>query len=151
MVSRHYSQLGQSGESKALHGEHISNMRDYYARTAEQYNAWHCDASNDSCHNCAVSQIMDLLLKDKTQTLLDVGWGTGRCIRVALDLGIDVQGIALLPELLAVARTQFKIPADRLHCGDATNLPFASNSYNTTCVLGALHHSARPHTIIAEI
>src|SRR3954471_2954453 len=96
----HYTQLGTEGESRSLHEDHLSKMRGYYRRTAAQYNFLHCDASATDSHNCATKEILRLLGTDKRQTLLDVGCGTGRAIRAALDAGIEAEGIDLCPELL---------------------------------------------------
>jgi SAM-dependent methyltransferase len=50
-----------------------------------------------------------------------------------------------------VAEREFKIPRSRLHCLDATRLPFPDDSFDVVCILGALHHSAMPYTIISEL
>ncbi len=150
-MKSHYSRLGRSGESRALHDRHIEEMRGYYSRTASQYNDWHCDTAADSNHNFAVSEVLRLLKRHPSSTLLDVACGTGRCIAAALAAGFDAQGIDLCAELLALAEKELSIPRQKLHCGDATALPFRDNSFDVSCILGALHHSAMPHTIITEM
>ncbi len=150
-MSTHYTQLGAPSESRSLHEDHIHRMRDYYRRTAVQYNSLHYTLSDDDSHNCAVKELLKLLAEDRASTLLDVACGTGRGIRTALDAGFEAEGIDLCPELLDVAEKDLKIPRSRLHCGDATQLPFSDNSFDVSCILGALHHSAMPHTIISEM
>jgi ubiquinone/menaquinone biosynthesis C-methylase UbiE len=80
-----------------------------------------------------------------------VGCGTGRCVKRALEAGHEAEGIDICQDLLDVAERDFGIPRDRLHCDDATRLPFPDNSFDVVCILGALHHSAMPHTIISEM
>lgn len=141
----------QRNESLKLHLEHIESMQGFYQRTAQRYNTWHCNPSDASCHNYAVREVLKLLAENKNQSLLDVCCGTGRCVRAALDAGYDAQGIDLSPDLLKIAETELKIPKERLHCGDAAKLPFDDQSFDITCVMGALHHSAIPQSIIDEM
>jgi ubiquinone/menaquinone biosynthesis C-methylase UbiE len=150
-MTMHYTRLGASNESRAVHESHIDKMRDYYRRTAQRYNTWHCNLSDNVSHNYGVRQVLKLLGQESNSNLLDVGCGTGRCIKAALDAGYDAQGIDLCADLLAVAEKELGIPKERLHCGDATRLPFPDKSFDVTCILGGLHHSAMPHTIIAEM
>src|SRR5678815_1051943 len=111
----HYSKLGIASESRTIHEDHLSRMRGYYRRTATQYNLLHCDNSEKDSHNCATREILRLLETDKRQTLLDVGCGTGRAIRAALDAGFEAEGIDLCPELLEIAEKELGIPTQRLH------------------------------------
>jgi ubiquinone/menaquinone biosynthesis C-methylase UbiE len=138
-------------EDSALHSDHLQRMADYYSRTGHQYNSWHCDRNNSSSHNFAVREIATTMREVCATTLLDVGCGTGRGVRAALDLGYDATGLDISPNLLAIAHRELAIPESRLILGDATNLPFPANSFDVTCILGALHHSAQPHRIIAEM
>jgi ubiquinone/menaquinone biosynthesis C-methylase UbiE len=141
----------RSVDSQATHEEHVAAMKNYYQRTAQSYNSWHCDPADESSHNYAVREVLRLLSQDKHSTLLDVCCGTGRCLRAALDAGYDVQGLDVSVDLLKIAETELKIPKERLHCGDATKLPFADKSFDISCIMGALHHSAMPQAIISEM
>src|SRR5215831_12160396 len=147
----HYSQLGASDESRVAHQDHIQRMTEYYRRTAAKYNSWHFDLRDDYSHNCAVQLVLELLAHEGAGSLLDVACGTGRGVKAALDHGYDAQGIDLSQELLSLAEREAGIPRERLHCGDATQLPFADNSFDVVCILGALHHSVMPQTITSEI
>jgi ubiquinone/menaquinone biosynthesis C-methylase UbiE len=150
-MSTHYSEGGISAESRSLHDEHLEKMRRYYQRTASQYNELHYEQVESENHNLAVKEILNLLSREPKRTLLDVACGTGRAVGSALRAGFNAEGIDLCPELLQIAEKEFKIPAEKLHCGDATKLPFADNSFDVTSILGALHHSAMPHTIVDEL
>jgi SAM-dependent methyltransferase len=85
------------------------------------------------------------------KTLLDVGCGTGRGVRAALDMGYDAVGLDISPRLLEIAHKELAIPEHRLIQGDATNLTFPDRHFDVTCILGALHHSAQPLRIIEEM
>jgi SAM-dependent methyltransferase len=126
-------------------------MVDYYSRTGDQYNSWHCNCDDKSSHNYAVREILNTMQKMEARTLLDVCCGTGRAVRVALDRSYDAKGLDITPRLLEIAKTDLQIPADRLVLGDATKLPFEDNCFDVVCILGALHHSAQPHRIISEM
>lgn len=150
-MAEHYSLLGPANESRVLHQDHVSQMREYYRRTAGKYNSWHFNLDDDYAHNCAVRQVIGLLAQQRDSTLLDVACGTGRGIKAALDAGFEAQGIDLCPDLLEIAKRDLKIPHEKLHCGDATQLPFPDNSFDVVCIFSALHHSAMPHTIVSEL
>ena len=142
---------GNRDEDKLAHDEHVSRMNDYYATTAHLYNSWHCNPENRSSHNYAVRELIRLVHRINAKSVLDVCCGTGRAIKSILDLGIDAHGIDLSRELLQVGINNLNIPRDRLTVGDATALPFADAQFDISCVLGALHHTARPRAIIAEM
>src|SRR5262245_29150520 len=126
-------------------------MVEYYAQSGANYNCWHCDPTNSSPHNYAVREILSLMKETGARTLLDVCCGTGRALKSALDRGYDGQGIDVSPQLLEIARDEIGIPEENLTLGDATSLPFADQSFDICCVLGALHHTAQPETIISEM
>ena len=66
-------------------------------------------------------------------------------------MGYDAKGLDVSMRLLEIAHKELSIPLPRLIQGDATSLPFPAESFDVTCILGALHHSAQPHKIIAEM
>jgi ubiquinone/menaquinone biosynthesis C-methylase UbiE len=142
---------GDRDEDQRTHEEHLKRMRNYYAKTSHQYNQWHCDPSNDSSHNYAVRELVKFVKQHGAQSILDVCCGTGRATRRILDLGIDAHGIDISPDLIEVGIKELDIPADRLSIGDATDLPFKDGQFDVACILGALHHTARPRAVIAEM
>lgn len=135
----------------AAYQDHLRRMVEYYARTGHQYNTWHCDRANNSSHNFAVREIIRTMQEIQGKTLLDVGCGTGRGVRAALDLGFDAVGLDISADLLAIGQKELSIPTERLIHGDATNLPFPDRHFDVSCILGALHHTAQPQKIIAEM
>jgi ubiquinone/menaquinone biosynthesis C-methylase UbiE len=135
----------------STHQNHVERMVAYYARTASQYNKWHCDVSNDSSHNYAVREVLGLMNRVKAKTLLDVCCGTGRAVRAALAAGFDARGIDVSMELIEAGVRDLKLPPNRLAVGDATKLPYADRSFDVACVFGALHHTARPRAVVSEV
>src|SRR5262249_29737229 len=143
--------FGNVTEDEKTHREHLRQMVDYYAGTAHRYNQWHCDRGNDSPHNYAVREILKAMENHGARTLLDVACGTGRATRAVLDRGYEATGLDISPALLDIAHRELSIPQERLVCGDATQLPFSEASFDVSCILGALHHSAQPGKIVAEM
>jgi ubiquinone/menaquinone biosynthesis C-methylase UbiE len=142
---------GDHDEDQLTHEEHVSRMKDYYAKTAHLYNSWHCDPSNQSSHNYAVRELIRLVERLNAKSVLDVCCGTGRLTKSILDLGIDAHGIDISPELIQEGINKLDIPSNCLSVGDATALPFTDAQFDISCILGALHHTARPRAIIAEM
>src|SRR4051812_41803378 len=105
---------GDRDEDVSTHQHHVERMVAYYARTAPQYNNWHCDISNNSSHNYAVRETLGLMAKLGTKTLLDVCCGTGRAVRAALEAGFEARGIDLSRELIETGIRDLKLPAASL-------------------------------------
>jgi len=137
-------------EDLAQHSSHVERMREYYRRTAAEYSSAHGGGEGDS-HNYATHQVLEILKTNGWNSLLDVCCGPGRCIATALSSGHDAHGIDISQDLLDVGVREFGLPRERMHCGDATRLPFPDQFFDVSCVLGALHHSAIPLSIISEM
>jgi ubiquinone/menaquinone biosynthesis C-methylase UbiE len=142
---------GDHDEDISTHRNHLERMVAFYAKTASNYNTWHCDPQNNSSHNYAVRETLTLMNRVRARTLLDVCCGTGRAAKAALDAGFDARGIDISRELLDIGTRELGIPAGRLDHGDATCLPYADQSFDMACIMGALHHTARPRAIVAEM
>jgi len=140
----------ETPEDMSQHASHLDRMRDYYRRTAVEYSSAHGGDAGDS-HNFATHQVLEILKTHGWKSLLDVCCGPGRCIAAALTAGHDAHGIDICQDLLDVGVREFGLPAERMHCGDATRLPFPDKSFDVSCVLGALHHSAIPLSIVSEM
>ena len=151
MNSEQTRRYGQVDEDESTHVTHLGQMVEYYAKTAANYNQWHCDPANDSSHNYAVREIVSLMKQTGSKTLLDACCGTGRAVRAALDCGFEATGLDASPQLLDIAKREMGIPESRLVLGDATRLPYPDSSFDVCSVLGALHHCARPEAIIMEL
>lgn len=133
------------------HERHVASMVGYYARTAAAYNSWHADLKAKGPHNFAVRGLIALVKDRNHKTVLDVCCGTGRALKVCLDQGIDAHGVDVSQELIDQGVREWNLPPNRFTCGDATKLPFPDESFDVSCVLGALHHCAIPHRIVEEM
>lgn len=133
------------------HRRHVADMVDYYASTASAYNSWHGDLQAKGPHNFAVEQLVKLVKERRYENVLDVCCGTGRAVKACLDNNINARGIDISQELIDEGVRAWNIQPDRFTCGDATDLPFPDQSFDVTCVLGALHHSAIPSRIVEEM
>jgi SAM-dependent methyltransferase len=59
---------------------------------------------------------------------LDIGCGSGVCLRVAADHGATVAGLDASDELAAIART--RVPGADVRVGDMQSLPFGDDSFD---------------------
>ena len=150
-MKREPRNYGEIDESSLIHKEHVERMVKYYDQTASSYNSWHCDPNNESSHNFAVREVLQTMRSLNALSLLDVCCGTGRAVRAALDSGYAATGIDVSPSLIEIGIKELSIPEERLIVADATGLPFGDNSFDVSCVLGALHHTAQPHRIVMEM
>ncbi|MCB0323533.1 MAG: methyltransferase domain-containing protein [Bdellovibrionales bacterium] len=83
--------------------------------------------------------------------LLDVGCGTGVVLSHAIERGYTVSGIDPSRGMLAQALEQRRLPANCLICGSATELPFASASFDVVLASGSLVHVPDIAKAAAEI
>jgi ubiquinone/menaquinone biosynthesis C-methylase UbiE len=146
---KHYAVAGKQVEHPKMHSEHLTRMVEYYSQTANVYDTWNFSPNNP--HDYGVKFLLEAMRKEKMTNVLDVCCGTGRAISAALEAGFDAYGIDISPSLIAEAVSKRRIPQSRIHYGDATKLPFADKSFDASCILGALHHTMMPHTIIEEM
>jgi ubiquinone/menaquinone biosynthesis C-methylase UbiE len=126
-----------------------SIQREYYQKTASNYDAMHV-ASEDDEHYTAL-KFMEMLCDGiGITTLLDVGAGTGRGVRFFLDRGRDVRGIEPVPALIEQAE-QRGIKKGLIVEGGGYLLPFEDRSFDAVFECGVLHHVDKPRRMVAEM
>jgi len=125
----------------------IRRQRDYYAATAEQYDTAHVMPGDE--HAIALEYVAGLARAVRATSILDVGAGTGRGIRMlrAIDPGLDVIGIEPVAELRAVGERAGLSIAD----GDGTRLPYRDGSIDFVISTGVLHHVRNPRVVVHEM
>ena len=70
------------------------------------------------------------------RSILDVGCGTGLHLQAFTDLGFEVEGVELSPDMLAVAR--HRVPTARLHEGDMRAFRLGRRFDAVVCLFSAI-------------
>ncbi len=125
-------------------------QKDYYAKTADQYNEMHVHAEDE--HYFSASFVLGMLDHLKIQSILDVGSGTGRMVGFIQQHRPEIKIIGIEPvaELRQIAYQQ-GISEQILINGNALKLDFADASFDLVCEFGVLHHIKTPEIAVAEM
>ena len=129
----------------------VEIQRNYYAKTAHQYNKIHlCD--NDDEHKIALSFMIAALDYLEIKSILDIGSGTGRTIMYLKDKRPDIRFVGIEPvkELREIGYEQ-GISETELVAGDALNLQYEKNEFDLVCEFGVLHHIKTPAVVVSEM
>ena len=119
--------------------DNLKVQRDYYAKTAADYDRWHVDpASAQIVSAWNIENLKKFLNNKKINNCLDLGCGTGRLLADLEKIGEKVYGVDASPEILAVAGQKF--PQVEFAAAEATALPYPDNFFDLVVVNGALHH-----------
>jgi SAM-dependent methyltransferase len=121
----------------------------YYAEFASRYDDMHGGPGE---HHRALEIISGFINAAGATSILDVGTGTGRAVRLLAERHPDteVMGIDPSPELMEIAVSQ-GVPSSALKVGRGEALPFPDQSFDVVCELGVLHHVADPAAVIIEM
>lgn len=87
---------------------------------------------------------------DKNTRLLDVGCGAGFLSNALALAGLDVTGVDLAEDSLAVARRHDSTQSVVYQTADAYALPFADNSFEVLTAMDFLEHVEHPEQVIKE-
>lgn len=128
----------------------VEIQRQYYAATAQQYDAMHVGEKDE--HSFALSFLSGMLEHLDARSVLDVGSGTGRAIRFLKRRRPELRIVGLEPvqALRDVGHAQ-GLGRDELVDGDATALPFADGEFDLACEFGMLHHVRHPQLAVREM
>jgi ubiquinone/menaquinone biosynthesis C-methylase UbiE len=134
-------------EKLTLRPEEI--QRRHYAATALHYDE---DFGETPEHELAMYILLGILDSLNTDSVLDVGAGTGRALKFfsARRPHLTVHGIEPVEELRNVGHAN-GIPRDCLTEGSGEALPFPDNSFDVVTEFGILHHVRRPHLVVREM
>ncbi|MEW6188587.1 MAG: class I SAM-dependent methyltransferase [Actinomycetota bacterium] len=72
--------------------------------------------------------------------VLDLGCGNGRLLELFKDTNIKYVGLDISEELLNIARSRYTGPNLSFVLGDALDLPFDEDSFDTVYAIALLHH-----------
>jgi len=125
-------------------------QRQYYARTADRYDAMHVHAGDE--HYFALAVMIGAADFLGIDSLLDVGSGTGRAVTHIKRArpGLTVKGVEPVAELRQIAHRN-GIDRQDLIDGDALALPFEDEAFDMVCEYGVLHHIRTPARAVAEM
>lgn len=107
-------------------------------KTRQDYNLV---AERFSSYRKAIWQEFEFLFDDylkKGDRVLDVGCGNGRFYEIIQKTGADYTGIDISEKLIEIAKKKF--PKGKFFVGDALEMPFADNYFDTVYAIALLHH-----------
>jgi Methylase involved in ubiquinone/menaquinone biosynthesis len=83
--------------------------------------------------------------------VLDVGCGTGTVISIlSKNEGIELSGVDLSDKMLNIAREKLKDRVE-LKIGDAEQLPWPNNTFDTVICTDSFHHYPEPVKVLSEM
>jgi ubiquinone/menaquinone biosynthesis C-methylase UbiE len=127
----------------------VCAQRDYYARTASDYDAMHAKGE----HYDALRHVALYMRAIGARSLLDTGCGTGMAMRYLekqID-GLQARGNDPSAALLRVAIERHGIPSEQLDCVSSERLPYEDSSFDAVVETGMLHHTPEPQRVVAEM
>jgi SAM-dependent methyltransferase len=122
--------VSEQGDS---HRGSVNRVYSRYARSRRKQRAWAADnPGNVAIRAELVSHLLRLAAPEIEGTggILDVGCGTGWCLRALVETGVRperVHGIDIQPERVAAARQA--VPGAEIEVGDAHHLRFPDESF----------------------
>jgi ubiquinone/menaquinone biosynthesis C-methylase UbiE len=132
-----------------MHDE-IAIQRDYYRKTADQYDDMHINS--DVEHDFALAFMLSMIEFLSIGSMLDIGSGTGRALLRAkkASQNLKVLGIEPSSELRKVGYTK-GLSQNELIDGDAQKLDFSDGAFDLVCAFAALHHIPEPSKAVSEM
>ena len=127
----------------------VSAQRDYYARTASDYDTMHEKGE----HYDALRHVAIYMRAIGAQSALDTGCGTGMAM---LYLEQQIEGLRMRGNdpsaaMLGVATDRHGIPSEQLDCVSSERLPYEDGAFDAVVETGMLHHTPEPQRVVAEM
>lgn len=133
--------------------EHLTEVqiqRDYYAATADRYDAMHVGEKDE--HSFALGFLLSALDFFEIRSVLDVGAGTGRTVKFIRERRPDVRVVGVEPVQALIDQGRAKgLGPDELVHGDATALAFGDGEFDLVCEFAVLHHVPEPARAVDEM
>lgn len=95
--------------------------------------------------------IIPYLIERCGDSILEIATGSGIILEKLFKSGKDCYGMDISPGLLRIAEEKRGIPAERLACGDAENLQYPDNRFDSVCVFRSLHHMSDQAAVLDEM
>jgi ubiquinone/menaquinone biosynthesis C-methylase UbiE len=120
---------------------------DYYSATAAQYDDKHVRAGDEHC--IALEYVAALARAARARSILDVGAGTGRAVRLLSEINPDLRVVGIEPSSgLRKVAAQADIP---VLAGSGYEIPFADDSFDFAIATGVMHHVREPSRVVTEM
>ena len=127
-------------------------QKQYYERTAEEYDARHLDENEDTEHIMALHFLSSMITCFNIQSVLDIGAGTGRTIAFLKQQHPHLKVVGIEPvEALRQKGYEKGIPKSSLIDGDGNNLAFNEGAFDLVCEFAVLHHVPKPDLMVKEM
>lgn len=131
--------------------EQIRKQRDYYNKTAGNYDAT-CAFDPDDEHFIGAATLSGLINHFGIRSVLDVGCGTGRAMLYLKQRHPDLELHGVEPvEALRLRAYEKGLAPSQVTEGDACQLKFADSSFDCVTAFGVLHHIPDPNKAIQEM
>jgi len=115
------------------------NQKDYYDRTAQDYDSWHVEVASAKIVDAWNFQnLLKFLGNTPINRAVELGCGTGRLANDLLNLSKEVYGVDQSSEVLAIAKNKY--PQLKLTCAEVVKLPYEDNFFDLVIINGSLHH-----------
>jgi len=113
------------------------------------YEKWMKKPENELAFQMEIQLLRDMLQPHAGESILDIGCGTGACLKAFLEMGLKVTGIDPSTYVLDIALSKVGNRVD-LYRGFAEDLPFDDNSFNHACLFTSLEFVEDPEKTLAE-
>jgi SAM-dependent methyltransferase len=128
----------------------LSNMGHVFDfNEAVAYEQWISRPQNKIALEMEIQLMRDLLQPMRGESVLDIGCGTGECLKSFLDIGLQVTGLDPSTYMLDIALKKIGQRAD-LYRNYAEDLPFDDNSFNYACFFTTLEFVDDPKKALQE-
>jgi ubiquinone/menaquinone biosynthesis C-methylase UbiE len=129
--------------------DHVDHIRDQFTRQAQAY-ADTAQAKDDDAH----ARLAALVGAEPTDRVLDVACGPGYLTLAFAARCAEAVGVDATDALLDIARDNAAkrgITKARFDAGDATELPYADESFDVVVCRAAFHHFPNPGRVLGEM
>lgn len=123
---------------------HVFNFNEAVA-----YDQWLRRPQTQAAFELEIQLMRDLLQPMRGETILDVGCGTGACLKAYLEMGLRVTGLDPSTYMLDIALDKIGSRAS-LYRGYAEDLPFDDNSFSYASLFTSLEFVADPKKSLEE-
>jgi ubiquinone/menaquinone biosynthesis C-methylase UbiE len=133
--------------------EHVKEKRRTlfdFGALARQYDRWYATPAGRLHDHVQKSDVRRLLRPARPgERLLDVGCGTGHWSAFFSEMGYQVEGVDIAPEMVEAARRA--VPACSFRVADACDLPFEDGSFDVVASMAALEFVPDPAAAVREM